>query len=196
MLLFSLLLTEVAVFSSTVLISVFRGGREELTCDRVLRFSRATFCSLCLRSPPPEVRRWGNLKETLLRFQRMHDFNATFEALTVGELAGDYFNALGSHRQELLRQHVSAALPRTPPLHTYTNTCNYVVTVPVVTFAACGLCAGVPLPQCLPVGQRHQDRVLRSVLVRDQRSKDHLHETLVHTHAHTHTLVCFVWGTV
>nr|XP_015804228.2 histone-lysine N-methyltransferase KMT5C [Nothobranchius furzeri] len=57
-------------------------------------------------SPPPEVRRWGNLKETLLRFQRTHDFDATFEALTVGELAGDYFNALGSHRQELLRQHV------------------------------------------------------------------------------------------
>ncbi|XP_033500743.2 histone-lysine N-methyltransferase KMT5C isoform X1 [Epinephelus lanceolatus] len=57
-------------------------------------------------SPPPEIRRWGNLKETLLRFQRTHDFNATFEALTVGEPAGDYFNALGSHRQELLRQHV------------------------------------------------------------------------------------------
>ncbi|XP_022595425.1 histone-lysine N-methyltransferase KMT5B-B-like [Seriola dumerili] len=57
-------------------------------------------------SPQPEIRRWGNLKETLLRFQRTHDFNATFEALTVGELAGDYFNALGSHRQELLRQHV------------------------------------------------------------------------------------------
>ncbi|XP_070703971.1 histone-lysine N-methyltransferase KMT5C [Pempheris klunzingeri] len=57
-------------------------------------------------SPPPEIRRWGNLKETLLRFQRTHDFIATFEALTVGELAGDYFNALGSHRQELLRQHV------------------------------------------------------------------------------------------
>lgn len=57
-------------------------------------------------SPPPEIRRWGNLKETLLRFQRTHDFNTTFEALTVGELAGDYFNALGSHRQELLRQHV------------------------------------------------------------------------------------------
>ncbi|XP_068584063.1 histone-lysine N-methyltransferase KMT5C isoform X2 [Cebidichthys violaceus] len=57
-------------------------------------------------SPPPEIRRWGNLKETLLRFQRTHDFNATFEALTVGEPAGDYFHALGSHRQELLRQHV------------------------------------------------------------------------------------------
>lgn len=57
-------------------------------------------------SPPPEIRRWGNLKETLLRFQRTHDFKATFEALTVGELAGDYFNSLGSHRQELLRQHV------------------------------------------------------------------------------------------
>lgn len=73
--------------------------------------------ALCLRSPPPEVRRWGNLKETLLRFQRMHDFNATFEALTVGELAGDYFNALGSHRQELLRQHVSAPPPPTLPTH-------------------------------------------------------------------------------
>ncbi|XP_059204334.1 histone-lysine N-methyltransferase KMT5C [Centropristis striata] len=57
-------------------------------------------------SPPPEIRRWGNLKETLLRFQRTHDFNATFEALTVGDPAGDYFSALGSHRQELLRQHV------------------------------------------------------------------------------------------
>uniref|UniRef100_UPI0037E7C208 histone-lysine N-methyltransferase KMT5C n=1 Tax=Semicossyphus pulcher TaxID=241346 RepID=UPI0037E7C208 len=57
-------------------------------------------------SPQPEIRRWGNLKETLLRFQRTHDFNTTFEALTVGELAGDYFSALGSHRQELLRQHV------------------------------------------------------------------------------------------
>ncbi|XP_060946235.1 histone-lysine N-methyltransferase KMT5C isoform X1 [Limanda limanda] len=57
-------------------------------------------------SPPPEIRRWGNLKETLLRFQRTHDFNATFEALTVGELAGDYFSASGNHRQELLRQHV------------------------------------------------------------------------------------------
>ncbi|XP_056263413.1 histone-lysine N-methyltransferase KMT5C isoform X2 [Pseudoliparis swirei] len=57
-------------------------------------------------SPPPEIRRWGNLKETLLRFQRTHDFNATFEALTVGEPAGDFFDALGSHRQELLKQHV------------------------------------------------------------------------------------------
>ncbi|XP_049601306.1 histone-lysine N-methyltransferase KMT5C [Syngnathus scovelli] len=61
-------------------------------------------------SPAPEVRRWGNLKETLLRFQRTHDFNATFEALTVGGLAGDCFNALGSHRQELLRQHVNRYL--------------------------------------------------------------------------------------
>lgn len=57
-------------------------------------------------STPPEVRRWGNLKETLLRFQRTHDFSATFEALMVGELASEYFNSLGSHRQELLRQHV------------------------------------------------------------------------------------------
>lgn len=38
----------------------------------------------------------------------MHDFKATFEALTVGDLAGDYLGALGNHRQELLRQHVSA----------------------------------------------------------------------------------------
>lgn len=63
-----------------------------------------------LHSPPPEVRRWGNLKETLLRFQRTHDFSAAFEALTEGELAGDYFNALGNHRQELLRQHVGWCL--------------------------------------------------------------------------------------
>ncbi|XP_077414549.1 histone-lysine N-methyltransferase KMT5C isoform X2 [Vanacampus margaritifer] len=61
-------------------------------------------------SPALEVRRWGNLKETLLRFQRTHDFSATFEALTVGELTDDYFNALGSHRQELLRQHVNRYL--------------------------------------------------------------------------------------
>ncbi|CAG07206.1 unnamed protein product [Tetraodon nigroviridis] len=70
---------------------------------------RPVFSSLYLLpccSPPPEVRRWGNLKETLLRFQRTHDFTATFEALTEGELAGHYFNALGNHRQELLRQHV------------------------------------------------------------------------------------------
>lgn len=71
-----------------------------------LLFLCAGICFSLLFSPLPEIRRWGNLKETLLRFQRTHDFNATFEALTVGELAGDYFNALGSHRQELLRQHV------------------------------------------------------------------------------------------
>lgn len=45
-----------------------------------------------------------------MRFQRTHDFDATFEALTVGELAGDYFNALGGHRKELLRQHVGTKL--------------------------------------------------------------------------------------
>ncbi|KAI3359531.1 hypothetical protein L3Q82_013931 [Scortum barcoo] len=71
-----------------------------------LLFLYVILCFSLPCSPPPEIRRWGNLKETLLRFQRTHDFNATFEALTVGELAGDYFNALGSHRQELLRQHV------------------------------------------------------------------------------------------
>ncbi|XP_036408499.1 histone-lysine N-methyltransferase KMT5C isoform X2 [Megalops cyprinoides] len=57
-------------------------------------------------SPPPEIRRWGYLRETLLRFKRTHDFQATFEALTVGEWAWGYFTELGSHRQELLRQHV------------------------------------------------------------------------------------------
>ncbi|CAL8266229.1 unnamed protein product [Gadus morhua 'NCC'] len=57
-------------------------------------------------SPVPEVRRWGNLRETLLRFQRLHDFQATFEALTEGEEAGAYLCELGGHRQELLKQHV------------------------------------------------------------------------------------------
>ncbi|XP_035253644.1 histone-lysine N-methyltransferase KMT5C [Anguilla anguilla] len=57
-------------------------------------------------SPPPEVRRWGYLREALLRFRRTHDFPAAFEALTVGEWAWGYFTQLGSHRQELLRQHV------------------------------------------------------------------------------------------
>ncbi|CAL8274651.1 unnamed protein product [Lota lota] len=57
-------------------------------------------------SPVPEVRCWGNLRETLLRFQHLHDFQATFEALTDGEQAGAYFSELGAHRQELLRQHV------------------------------------------------------------------------------------------
>ncbi|KAJ8399914.1 hypothetical protein AAFF_G00406440 [Aldrovandia affinis] len=61
-------------------------------------------------SPPPEVRRWGYLKETLLRFRRTHDFQATFEALIVGEWASGYFSGLGSHRQELLRQHVYSYL--------------------------------------------------------------------------------------
>nr|XP_046256833.1 histone-lysine N-methyltransferase KMT5C-like [Scatophagus argus] len=57
-------------------------------------------------TPLPEIHCWDILKETLLSFRRTHDFNATFEALTAGKLAGDYFNDLGSHRQELLRQHV------------------------------------------------------------------------------------------
>ncbi|XP_059925588.1 histone-lysine N-methyltransferase KMT5C [Gadus macrocephalus] len=57
-------------------------------------------------SPVPEVRRWGNLRETLLRFQRLHDFPAAFEALTEGEEAGAYLCELGGHRQELLKQHV------------------------------------------------------------------------------------------
>ncbi|XP_048846324.1 histone-lysine N-methyltransferase KMT5C [Brienomyrus brachyistius] len=57
-------------------------------------------------SPPPEIRRWGYLRETLQRFRRTHDFQVTFEALTVGDWAWGYFAELGSHRQELLRQHV------------------------------------------------------------------------------------------
>lgn len=61
-------------------------------------------------SPPPEIRRWGYLKETLLRFQRTHDFQATFEALSVGDWACDYFTSLGTHRLELLSQHVNRYL--------------------------------------------------------------------------------------
>ena len=57
-------------------------------------------------SPLPEIQCWNNLKEALVQFQSTHDFNSTFEALTVGGLAGDYFNSMESHRQELLRQHV------------------------------------------------------------------------------------------
>uniref|UniRef100_A0A8C9U1Q2 [histone H4]-N-methyl-L-lysine20 N-methyltransferase KMT5B n=1 Tax=Scleropages formosus TaxID=113540 RepID=A0A8C9U1Q2_SCLFO len=65
-----------------------------------------TFLTHFSSSPPPEIRRWGFLREKLLRFQRTHDFRATFEALTGGEWAWTYFAELGSHRQELLRQHV------------------------------------------------------------------------------------------
>ncbi|XP_023276051.1 histone-lysine N-methyltransferase KMT5C-like, partial [Seriola lalandi dorsalis] len=57
-------------------------------------------------SPLPEIQCWDSLKETLVRFQNTHDFNATFEALTEGGLAGEYFNSMESHRQALLRQHV------------------------------------------------------------------------------------------
>lgn len=57
-------------------------------------------------TPLPEIPCWDILKETLLSFRRKRDFNATFEALTAGKLTGDYFCNLGSHRQELLRQHV------------------------------------------------------------------------------------------
>ncbi|XP_062387747.1 histone-lysine N-methyltransferase KMT5C [Sardina pilchardus] len=54
----------------------------------------------------PEIRRWGYLKETLLRFTRTQDFQATFEALLVGDWATGFFTGLGPHRLELLRQHV------------------------------------------------------------------------------------------
>ncbi|XP_062875082.1 histone-lysine N-methyltransferase KMT5C [Trichomycterus rosablanca] len=57
-------------------------------------------------SPLPEIRRWSYLRETLLRFKRTRDFQATFDALLDGEWTSNYFNGLGSHRQELLKQHM------------------------------------------------------------------------------------------
>ncbi|XP_027001290.2 histone-lysine N-methyltransferase KMT5C isoform X1 [Tachysurus fulvidraco] len=57
-------------------------------------------------SPLPEIRRWSYLRETLLRFKRTRDFQATFDALLEGEWTSEYFRDLGSHRQELLRQHM------------------------------------------------------------------------------------------
>ncbi|TRY87781.1 hypothetical protein DNTS_015692 [Danionella cerebrum] len=44
-------------------------------------------------SPAPEIRRWGYLRETLLRFKRTHDFQATFDALLDGEWMHRYMTA-------------------------------------------------------------------------------------------------------
>ncbi|XP_076852686.1 LOW QUALITY PROTEIN: histone-lysine N-methyltransferase KMT5C [Brachyhypopomus gauderio] len=57
-------------------------------------------------SPLPEIRRWSYLKETLMRFCRTRDFQATFDALLDGDWSSHYLPSLGSHRQELLRQHM------------------------------------------------------------------------------------------
>ncbi|XP_028825236.1 uncharacterized protein LOC114784194 [Denticeps clupeoides] len=57
-------------------------------------------------SQPPEIRRWGYLREALLRFKHTQDFQTTFEALLVGDWACGYFTNLGIHRLEMLRQHV------------------------------------------------------------------------------------------
>ncbi|KAI5619730.1 lysine methyltransferase 5C, partial [Silurus asotus] len=57
-------------------------------------------------SPLPEIRRWSYLRETLLRFKRTRDFQATYDALLEGEWTSEYFRDLGSHRQELLKQHM------------------------------------------------------------------------------------------
>uniref|UniRef100_A0A3Q3LXG1 [histone H4]-N-methyl-L-lysine20 N-methyltransferase KMT5B n=2 Tax=Mastacembelus armatus TaxID=205130 RepID=A0A3Q3LXG1_9TELE len=57
-------------------------------------------------TPLPVTPCWDKLKEALVQFQHTHDFNSISEALTVGELAGNYLTSLGSHCQELLRQHV------------------------------------------------------------------------------------------
>ncbi|XP_017351325.1 histone-lysine N-methyltransferase KMT5C [Ictalurus punctatus] len=57
-------------------------------------------------SPLPEIRRWSYLRETLLRFKRTRDFQSTFDSLLEGEWTSEYFRDLGSHRQELLRQHM------------------------------------------------------------------------------------------
>lgn len=56
--------------------------------------------------PLIDIQHWDNLKETLKRFQQTHDFNKTFEALTVDKQIWDFYNSLGIHHQDLLRQHV------------------------------------------------------------------------------------------
>lgn len=60
--------------------------------------------------PLPEIQHRDRLKETLLHFQHAQDSSATFEALTVGQLTGDFLDSLGSHPQKLLRQHVNRYL--------------------------------------------------------------------------------------
>lgn len=57
-------------------------------------------------SPLPKIQCWDILRGILEQFQGTHDFKATFEALTGSKLVGKYFNTLGIHHQELLRQHI------------------------------------------------------------------------------------------
>ncbi|XP_041656842.1 histone-lysine N-methyltransferase KMT5C-like, partial [Cheilinus undulatus] len=74
-----------------------------LVLDPLLDFSTNKMNAIA----SPEIQGWDSLKETLLKFQSTHNHNGTFDTLmAVDKPAGDYFRSLGSHQQELLRQHV------------------------------------------------------------------------------------------